>query len=119
MLKRTKQRYNNNNNNTKMPTIVAIFTPRPIIMTRRTQHNHEDSNNKNNRVTKTTTTMIVMKIVTTIVGIKFIFINQVLITIRTSLVVRIKQNAISDTVLNIQSLWRHCFQSTSPIVFSP
>ena len=68
------------------------------------QHNHGDSNNKNNGVIKTATEMIVMKIVIIIIiSAKIVSINQVLITIRTNPVVRIKQNATSDTVFNVQS----------------
>ena len=61
--------------------------------------------------------MIVMTIGTIIIGTKIVSINQVLIATRTNPVVRITQNAISDTVFNVQSLWRHCLQNTSPIVF--
>ena len=46
------------------------------------------------------------------------FLIQVLITIRKNPVLRIKQNAISDTVFNFQSPWRHYLQSTSLIIFS-
>ena len=67
---------------------------------------------------KTATAMIEMNIETIIIGTKIVYVNQVLITIRLNLVARIKQNAISDTVFNIQSPWRHCLQSTSPKVFS-
>ena len=66
---------------------------------------------------RTATTIIEMK-VETIIGTKIIYINQVLITIRLNPVVRIKQNAILDTVFNVQSPWYHCLQSTSLIVFS-
>ena len=62
--------------------------------------------------------MIVMKVVAIIIGTKIVSVNQVLIPIRTNPVVRIKQNAISETVFNIQSPCRHCLQSTSPIFFS-
>ena len=58
-----------------------------------------------------------MKVVT-IIGTKIVYINQVLITICINPAARIKQSAISDTVFNIRSPWRHCLQSTSPIVFS-
>ena len=58
-----------------------------------------------------------MKVVTIIIGIKIVSVNQVLITVRINPVVRIKQNVISDTVFNFQSPWPHCLQSTSPIVF--
>ena len=47
--------------------------------------------------------MIVTKIVTIIIGTKIVSVNQVLITIRTNPVIRVKQNAISDTVFNVQS----------------
>ena len=67
---------------------------------------------------KTATTMIEMKVETIIIGTKIVSVNQVLITIRLNPVARIKQNAISDTVLNVQSPGHHCLQSTSPIVFS-
>ena len=46
--------------------------------------------------------MIVMEIVTIIIGTKVVSISQVFITIRTNPVVRIKQNATSDTVFNVQ-----------------
>ena len=59
-----------------------------------------------------------MKVITIIIGIKIVPVNQFLITIHTNSVVRTKQNAISDTVFNVQSPWHHCLQSTSPIVFS-
>ena len=62
--------------------------------------------------------MIVMKVGTLISGTKIVSINQVLITIRKNPIVRIKQNAISDTVFNVQSPWRHCLQNTSPIILS-
>ena len=61
--------------------------------------------------------MIVMKVVTIIVT-KIVYINQVLITIHINPVARIKQSAISETVFNVRSPWRHRLQSTSPIVFS-
>ena len=67
---------------------------------------------------KTATTMIEMKVETIIIGTKIVSVNQVLITIRLNPVARIKQNAISDTVFNVQSPWHHCLQSTSPIIFS-
>ena len=67
---------------------------------------------------RTATTIIEMKVETIIIGTKIVSINQVLITIRLNPVVRIKQNAISDTVFNVQSPWYHCLQSTSLIVFS-
>ena len=59
-----------------------------------------------------------MKVITIIIGTKIVPVNQFLITIHTNSVVRTKQNAISDTVFNVQSPWHHCLQSTSPIVFS-
>ena len=62
--------------------------------------------------------MIVMKVGTLIIGTKIVFVNQVLIIIRKNLEVRIKQNAISDTVSNVQSSWRHCLKNISPIIFS-
>ena len=43
---------------------------------------------------KTATAMIVMKIETIIIGTNIVSVKQVLITIRTNPVVRIKQNAI-------------------------
>ena len=58
-----------------------------------------------------------MEIVTIIIGTKVVSISQVFITIRTYPVVRIKQNATSDTVFNVQVPWGHCLQSTSPAVF--
>ena len=67
---------------------------------------------------KTATIMIEMKVQTIIIGTKIVSVNQVLITIRLNPVARIKQNAISDTVFNVQSPWRRCLQSTSPIIFS-
>ena len=67
---------------------------------------------------KTATTMIEMKVETIIIGTKIVSVNQVLITIRLNLVARIKQNTISDTVINVPSPWRHCLKSTSPIIFS-
>ena len=66
---------------------------------------------------KTATTMIEMKIETTIIGTKIVSVNQVLITIHLNPVVRIKQNALSDTAFNVQTPWHHCLQSTSPIIF--
>ena len=62
--------------------------------------------------------MIVMKVGTLIIGTKIVSVNQVLITIHTNPVVRITQNAISDTVFNIQSPWHYCLQNTSPIILS-
>ena len=67
---------------------------------------------------KTATTMIEMKVETIIIGTKIVSVNQVHITIRLSPVARIKQNAISDTVFNVQSPWCYCLQSTSPMIFS-
>ena len=67
---------------------------------------------------KTATAVIVMKVEAIIIGTKIVSVNQVLCTIRLNPMVRIKQNAISDTAFNIQSSWRHCLQSTSRIVFS-
>ena len=67
---------------------------------------------------KTTTAMVVMKVETIIMGNKIVSVNQVLIIIRLNPVVRIKQNAISDTALNFRYPWRYCLQSTSPIVSS-
>ena len=46
--------------------------------------------------------MIVMKVGTLIIGTKIVSVNQVFIIIGKNPVVRIKQNAISDTVLNVQ-----------------
>ena len=80
--------------------------------------NRGDSNNKCNRVIKTAAAMIVMEIVTIIICTKFVFENQDLIIVRTNPVVRIKKDAISGAVFKVQSPWRHCLQSTSPIVFS-
>ena len=97
-------------------TIAATITPTPIT-TRRTRTVTE-RNNKNKRVMETATTMIEMKEETIIIGTKIVSVNQVLITIRLNPVARIKQNAISDTVFNVQSPWHHCLQSTSPIIFS-
>ena len=57
---------------------------------------------------KTATTMIEMKVETIIIGTKIVSVNQVLVTIRLNPVAKIKQNAISDTVFNVQSTWRHC-----------
>ena len=62
--------------------------------------------------------MIAMKVVTVIIGNKIVFVNQVLTTIRTKPVVRIKQNTISETIFNVQSPWRHSLQSTSSKFFS-
>ena len=62
--------------------------------------------------------MIVMKIITIIIGSKIVSVNQVLITIRRSQVVRVNQNALSDTVFNVQFSWCHHLLSASPIVFS-
>ena len=62
---------------------------------------------------KTATTMIVMKVEIVIIGTKIV--NQVLITIRLNPLVKIKQNAISDTAFNVQSPFRHLseiFQKT-------
>ena len=67
---------------------------------------------------KTAITMIEMKVETIIIGTKIVSTNQVLIKIRLYPVARIKQNAILGTVFNVQSPWRHCRQSTSPIMFS-
>ena len=67
---------------------------------------------------KTATTMIEMKVETIIIDTKIVSVNQVLVTIRLNPVARIKQSAVSDTVFNFQSPWRHCLQSTSPIIFS-
>ena len=67
---------------------------------------------------KTATAMVVMKVETIIMGNKIVSVSQVLITIRLNPVVRIKQNAISETAFNFQSPWRYCLQSTSPIVSS-
>ena len=67
---------------------------------------------------KTATIMIEMKVQTIIIGTKIVSVNQVLITIRLNPVARIKQNAISDTVFNVQSPWCRCLQSTSPVIFS-
>ena len=67
---------------------------------------------------KTATAMIEMNIETIIIGTKIVSVNQVLITIRLNPVARIKQNAISDTVFNVEYPWHHCLQSTSPIIFS-
>ena len=61
------------------------------------------------------TAMIVIKVVAIIIGTKKVSVNQVLITIHINPVVRIKQNAISGTVFNVQSPWCH---RTSPEVFS-
>ena len=61
--------------------------------------------------------MIVMKIGPLIIGTKIVYVNQVLTTIRANPVVRIKQNAILDTVFNVPSPWRHCLQNISPIIF--
>ena len=66
----------------------------------------------------TATAMIVMKIITIIIGSKIVFVNQVLITICRSQVETVNQNALSDTVFNVQSSWCHRLQSASPIVFS-
>ena len=52
---------------------------------------------------KTAATMIEMKVETIIIGTKIISVNQVLVTILLNPVARIKQDAISDTVFNIQS----------------
>ena len=51
--------------------------------------------------------MIVMKVETIIIGTKIVTVNQVLITMRLNPVVRIKENAISDTAFNVQSPFRH------------
>ena len=67
---------------------------------------------------KTATAMIEMKAETIIIGAKMVSVNQVLITIRLNLVATIKQNALSDTLFNVQSTWHHCRKSTSPIIFS-
>ena len=64
---------------------------------------------------KMATAVIVMKVETIIIGTKIVSVNQVLTTIRLNPVEKIKQNAISDTVFNVQSPWCHCLQSTSPI----
>ena len=67
---------------------------------------------------KTAGAMIEMNVETIIIGTKIISVNQVLITIRLNPVARIKQNAISDTmVFTVQFLWCHRLQSTSSIVF--
>ena len=47
---------------------------------------------------KTATAMIVMKVETITIGTEIVSPNQVLITIRLNPVVRIKQNAISDSL---------------------
>ena len=57
---------------------------------------------------KTATKMIEMKVETIIIDTKIVSVNQVLVTIRLNPVAKIKQNAISDTVFNVQSTWRHC-----------
>ena len=49
------------------------------------------------------TAMIVMKIVTIIIGTKIVSLNEVLITILTNRVEGIKQNAMLDTIFNVQS----------------
>ena len=49
-----------------------------------------ESSNKNNRVIKTA--------VTKIIGTKIVSVNQVLITIHTNPMVRIRQNAVSDSL---------------------
>ena len=67
---------------------------------------------------KTATTMIEIKVETIIIGTKIVSVNQVLTTILLNPVARIKQNAISDTVFNVQSPWHHCLQSTYPVIFS-
>ena len=64
---------------------------------------------------KTAAKLIEMKVETIIIGTKIISVNQFLTTIGLSPVARIKQNAISDTVFNVQSPWCH---GTSPEVFS-
>ena len=67
---------------------------------------------------KMATAVIVMKVETIIIGTKIVSVNQVLTTIRLNPVEKIKQNAISDTVFNVQSPWCRCLQSTSPVIFS-
>ena len=102
-----------------MTTIATTIKPTSIIMTRRTPtQSRRQEPKKKKRIIKTGTVMIGMKIGTLVIGTKIVSVNQVPITINANLVVRIKQNAISDTVLNIQSLWRHCLQNTIPIIFS-
>ena len=60
---------------------------------------------------KTATAMIEMKAETIIIGAKMVSVNQVFITIRLNLVATIKQNALSDTLFNVQSPWHHCRKS--------
>ena len=50
---------------------------------------------------KTATIVIVLKVETIIICNEIVFVNQVLITIRLNPVIRIKQNAISDTAFNV------------------
>ena len=64
------------------------------------------SRRQEKKAIKTGTAMIVMKIGTLIIGTKIVSVNQVLITIRVNPVVRIKQNAISHSIFNIQFPWR-------------
>ena len=54
--------------------------------------------------------MLIMKKVIIIIVPNFFSVNQFLIAIRPNPVVRIKQNAISDTVFNVQSPWHHFLQ---------
>ena len=74
-----------------MTTIAAIIKPTSIIMTRRTPTQSRKQQQKNNRTIKTATAMILNKIGTIIIGTKIVSVNQVLVTIRTNPVVRIKQ----------------------------
>ena len=64
------------------------------------------------------TAMIVINVGALIIGTKIASVDQVLITIHTNPVVRITQNAVSDTLFNVQSPWGHCLQNASPIIFS-
>ena len=52
---------------------------------------------------KTATAMIVTKVETIRIGTKVVSVNHILITIHLNPVVRIKQNAISNTVFNVES----------------
>ena len=101
-----------------MTTIAEIITPTLTIMKRRTptqsrrQQQQKQQSNKNGNSNDGDVKVAI------ITSTKIVFVNQVLITIRTNPVVRIMRNVISDTFFNVQSPWRYCLLNTSPIVFS-
>ena len=101
-----------------MTKIAATITPALITMKRRTptqsrrQQQQKQQSNKNGNSNGGDEKVAI------IISTKIVFVNQVLITIRTNPVVRIMRNVISDTVFNVQSPCGHCLQNTSPMDFS-